>query len=126
MRTKLIAITLFAVCLSMAGRTAATSGSNTPLAEPTQQPVSYLPLVMNQARGGESMPAATVGLSGTVYLNPRWALPQPPAQPVLYQVIFDATGSMSYDFAGHGTIGGTAAVGQDTVGGTDYQCQPNQ
>ncbi len=134
MRTKLLTIILFTVCLVLAGRTAATPGTGLPSAEPTPQPAQYLAAVMNDAKLGQIPPtptvtppiSATVGISGAVYLNPRWVITQQNTQPVLYEVVLDAAGSMSYDFAGHGTIGGTVGVGQDTVGGTDFQCQPNQ
>jgi hypothetical protein len=56
--------------------------------------------------------SVTLTIRGTVFVKPHWAVYQPvPHQPVAYQLILDVTGSMSYDFGGHGT-----------VGGVDYQC----
>jgi von Willebrand factor type A domain len=55
-----------------------------------------------------------LGITGQAFLNPRWQLSQGPAQPIAYQIVLDVSGSMSWDFAGHGT-----------VNGTNYQCEIN-
>ncbi|NOK63509.1 MAG: hypothetical protein GFH27_549371n8 [Chloroflexi bacterium AL-W] len=86
----------------------------------------YLPLI--QARGTHTPPtptvtreptvtptatpgiSQTVGLAGDVLVQPRWATIVD--QPIVYEIILDVSGSMSWDFNGYGT-----------VGGEDYQCE---
>jgi hypothetical protein len=48
-----------------------------------------------------------LGMNGQVYVNPRWKVSQPPAQPVAYNIVLDVSGSMSWDFNGYGTYDGT-------------------
>lgn len=48
-----------------------------------------------------------LGLVGPVYVNPRWMVTQPPAQPVAYNIVLDVSGSMSWDFNGYGTYDGS-------------------
>src|SRR4029079_1376266 len=43
------------------------------------------------------------GMNGQVYVNPRWKVTQPGAQPVAYNIVLDVSGSMSWDFNGYGT-----------------------
>ena len=62
---------------------------------------------------------------GPIAVNPRYRVLTNSTIPVEYLVLLDASGSMSYNYAGEGTVGGTAKVDGDTVGGTDYRCQYN-
>jgi hypothetical protein len=48
-----------------------------------------------------------LGISGQVYVNPRWFVTQPPAQPIAYNIVLDVSGSMSWDFNGYGTYDGS-------------------
>jgi hypothetical protein len=48
-----------------------------------------------------------LGITGQVYVNPRWMEEQPPHQPIAYNIVLDVSGSMSWDFNGYGTFGGT-------------------
>jgi hypothetical protein len=48
-----------------------------------------------------------LGISGQVYVNPRWLVTQPPAQPIAYNIVLDVSGSMSWDFNGYGTYDGS-------------------
>jgi hypothetical protein len=116
MRAKILGFMILSACLLVVGRTAATPGTGSPAAEPTPQPVQYLAAVMNDARIGQTTPtptdtppvSATVGISGAVYLNPRWVETQTGApQPVQYLILMDVTGSMSWDFNGYGTYDGS-------------------
>ncbi|MEO7908304.1 MAG: pilus assembly protein TadG-related protein [Roseiflexaceae bacterium] len=56
--------------------------------------------------------AKGLGLSGQVYVNPRWQQPLQPNQPIAYNIVLDVSGSMSYDFNGYGTYSGN-----------DYMCE---
>jgi hypothetical protein len=56
--------------------------------------------------------AKGLGLSGQVYVNPRWQEPLQPNQPIAYNIVLDVSGSMSYDFNGYGTYSGG-----------DYMCE---
>ena len=62
---------------------------------------------------------------GPLAVNPRYRVLTNSTTPVEYLVLLDASGSMSYNYAGEGTVGGTAKVDGDTVGGTNYQCEWN-
>jgi len=53
-----------------------------------------------------------LGLSGQVYVNPRWQQPLQPNQPIAYNIVLDVSGSMSWDFNGYGTYSGG-----------DYMCE---
>jgi hypothetical protein len=77
-----------------------------PTLTPTGQPRSFLAVAVNNSRlSGPS----TARVGGDVYVNPRWVTTE--QVPVAYAVVLDVTGSMSYDFAGHGTRNGQ-----------DYEC----
>jgi hypothetical protein len=154
MRLRWFALALLAACLIMVGRVAATpAGIAAPTPSPTGNFADYLPLALHgQALDAPPDQTATAsatttappdqtatatapatstptfsqrfGISGTVYVNPRWVeYSLVASSPVLYEIILDATDAMSYDFAGHGTIGGTIGNQQDTIGGADYQCE---
>ena len=78
-----------------------------PPVTPTITPEPPEPPVTPTATPGISQ---TVGLIGDVSVQPRWATNVD--QPILYEIILDVSGSMSWDFNGYGTIGGE-----------DYQCE---
>jgi hypothetical protein len=48
-----------------------------------------------------------LGISGQVYVNPRWVENSPPHQPIAYNIVLDVSGSMSWDFNGYGTYDGS-------------------
>lgn len=62
-----------------------------------------------------------VRVRGPVSLNPRW-LTKTTQQPIAYQIILDVSGSMSMDYYGLATYGGTIRVEQNTTGGQDVWC----
>jgi hypothetical protein len=47
-----------------------------------------------------------LGLTGQVYVNPRWKANLAGSQPIAYQIVLDVSGSMSWDFNGYGTFHG--------------------
>jgi hypothetical protein len=55
-----------------------------------------------------SQGAKGLGLSGQVYVNPRWQQPLGANQPIAYNIVLDLSGSMSWDFNGYGTYGGNS------------------
>jgi hypothetical protein len=59
-----------------------------------------------------SQGAKGLGLSGQVYVNPRWQQPLEAGRPIAYNLVLDVSGSMSWDFNGYGTYSGT-----------NYQCE---
>ncbi len=153
MKPRWFALGLLAVCLIVVGRVAATpAGTAAPTPIPGGNFAHYLPIALHDLASDESldqtataaaatstpdpnatatatatstpMSTQTIGISGTVYVRPRWVEYSPVSSPpVLYEIILDATDAMSYDFAGHGTLGGTIGNQQDTIGGADYQCE---
>jgi hypothetical protein len=68
-----------------------------------------------------------LGISGQVYVNPRWIQNNPPHQPIAYNIVLDVSGSMSWDFNGYGTYDGsngscqTCSVSNSVKG--DVQCE---
>jgi hypothetical protein len=58
-------------------------------------------------RGNVEQGLRGLGISGQVYINPRWQMPQAPHQPIAYQMILDVSGSMNWDFMGHGSNNGS-------------------
>jgi len=68
-----------------------------------------------------------LGMSGQVYVNPRWVDNQPPHQPIAYNIVLDVSGSMSWDFNGYGTYDSsngscsTCSVSNSIHG--DVQCE---
>jgi hypothetical protein len=62
------------------------------------------------------------GILGEIRIKPTWRQGSKPALPVAYTVVLDVSGSMTQDFAGHNTIGGTRPKEANVVGGTDVQC----
>jgi hypothetical protein len=68
-----------------------------------------------------------LGISGQVYVNPRWTEAQAPHQPIAYNIVLDVSGSMSWDFNGYGTYDGsngscnTCSVSNSIKG--DVQCE---
>jgi hypothetical protein len=138
MRPRWFAFGFLALCLIVAGRVSATTpGLLAPTPRPSGNLAHYIPISVHNLAGlapleqtatanaatataiaqptatGTPEGPATVGLSGTAFVRPRWVeyAPADP-QPVLYVIVVDATDAMSYDFAGHGTIGDV-----------DYQCE---
>lgn len=59
--------------------------------------------------------SSTLGITGAVFLKPRWGQPQE-GQPIAYQIIMDVSGSMSWNFNGQGSDGGS---------GSTLQCEAN-
>jgi hypothetical protein len=68
-----------------------------------------------------------LGISGQVYVNPRWKQNLPPNQPIAYNIVLDVSGSMSWDFNGYGTYDNsngscsTCSVSNSVHG--DVQCE---
>lgn len=66
------------------------------------------------------------GLKAEVRVMPSYRQGTRPDLPVAYTIVMDVSGSMSQDFAGHATIGASHTAGQNSTGGTDYQCGTQQ
>lgn len=67
----------------------------------------------------------TLGITGAVYLKPRWGQAQP-GQPIAYQIIMDVSGSMSWNFDGQGNLNGSGSVRQcEAYGNVAAQDCPN-
>ncbi len=62
-----------------------------------------------------------IRVRGPVALNPRF-LTKTTQKPIAYQIVLDVSGSMSMDYYGLATKGGTVKVEQNTSGGTDVRC----
>lgn len=60
-------------------------------------------------------PIRSKGLQGMVWVKPNWAETGEVRPPINYQVVLDVSGSMSWDFRGYGSNGGT-----------DYLCENNK
>lgn len=52
------------------------------------------------------VPTGTQGLEGIVYVKPNSSA-NDQIRPIAYQIVLDTSGSMSWDFAGHGSKGGS-------------------
>jgi hypothetical protein len=61
--------------------------------------------------------SSTLGVTGSVFFKPRWGLRQG-SQPIAFEVILDVSGSMSWNFDGQGSSGGSIKFEADTTGGT--------
>jgi hypothetical protein len=65
----------------------------------------------------------TLGVTGSVFVKPRWGLQQA-QQPIAYEIIMDVSGSMSWNFLGQGSTGGTIRFEADSTGSTTTrQCE---
>lgn len=71
----------------------------------------------------EPTPSNGVHILGNVRLQPHYAERQTIHKPASYIVLLDVSGSMSFNIAGEGTIGGKIQFEDDTVGGVDYRCE---
>jgi len=64
-----------------------------------------------------------LGVIGSVYVKPRWGLQQS-QQPIAYEMIMDVSGSMSWNFEGQGSKGGTVNKEANTTGSfSTVQCE---
>jgi hypothetical protein len=124
MRPRWFALGLLTVCLIMVGRVAATpAGTAAPTPRASGNFAHYLPIMLDDLAADEppdqtataaatstpdqtatatatatSTPTnnQTFGISGMVYVRPRWVEYSPVASsPVLYEIILDATDAMS-------------------------------
>ncbi len=65
----------------------------------------------------------SIGLNGTIGLLPQWGQRTVGNDPIAFTFILDVSGSMSWNFLGEGTVGGTINYQADSTGGTDYECE---
>lgn len=65
-----------------------------------------------------------LGITGSVFVKPRWGLQQA-QKPIAYEMIMDVSGSMSWNFEGKGSTGGSGPQFEaDTTGTvTNKQCE---
>ncbi|MBC8161125.1 MAG: hypothetical protein H7Z42_07885, partial [Roseiflexaceae bacterium] len=73
--------------------------------------------------GTETPEIPTPSVRIPIRVNPRWSEPTNPADPIAYQLVVDMSGSMSWNFSGEGTLGGTVGPLKDTTGGTNWRCE---
>ena len=65
----------------------------------------------------------TLGVIGPVFVKPRWGLQQGQV-PIAYEIIMDVSGSMSWNFLGQGSKGGSVKFEADTTGSySTAQCE---
>lgn len=63
-------------------------------------------------------------IQGYVNVTPRWKENIQPHQPIAYQIVLDVSGSMSHNFPGEGSMGGTVRKEQNTTGSyTNVRCE---
>lgn len=65
----------------------------------------------------------TVDLIFPFKVNPAWAGTDKPNLPIAFEMVVDVSGSMSWDFNGHGALDAIQNKTTDSTGGTNKQCE---